>query len=139
MSQQNDPKQPITEVENYSEHYSETGLKEKLQKVAKRAGVKVVYYVLVLYYALQSPATSKKDRTLIIGSLGYFILPTDLLPDFLIGLGYTDDLGVLAWAVWRVLQNITPEIKAEAEQKLTEWFGAVNQEELTMPTHEEEK
>ena len=139
MSRQNDPKQPITEVETYSEHYSETGLKEKLQKVAKRAGVKVVYYVLVLYYALQSPATSKKDRTLIIGSLGYFILPTDLLPDFLIGLGYPDDLGVLAWAVWRVLQNITPEIKAEAEQKLTEWFGAVNQEELTMPTHEEEK
>ena len=39
-------------IEKSQIKYSEDGLKEKLGKVARRAGLKVVYAVLLLYYAL---------------------------------------------------------------------------------------
>lgn len=117
-------------IESYGKNYSDDGLWNKLRKVAKKAGIKVVYAALVLYYALMSPTTSAKDRTIIIGALGYFILPTDLLPDFIPLAGYGDDLAALGWALARVAKNITPETKQMAKSKLKEWFGDYDENEI---------
>ena len=38
-------------IEQYQEHYSESGLFSKIGKVCKKAGMKAIYYVLLLYYA----------------------------------------------------------------------------------------
>ena len=62
------------DLQRYEAEYSERGLFDKLSSVAKKAGLKVVYYALILYYALQSPKISVKEKALIIGALGYFIL-----------------------------------------------------------------
>ena len=83
------------DLEKYSSHYNENDLWEKLQKFARKAGIKVTYAALLLYYVLKNPATSTKDRAKIIGSLGYFILPLDLIPDWIPVAGYTDDLAAL--------------------------------------------
>jgi len=66
----------------------------------------------------------------IAAALGYFILPTDAIFDFTPLIGYTDDLGVLLFALTQVSSNITPEIKAKARKKLRDWFGEINEEEL---------
>ena len=63
------------------------------------------------------------DRAKILGALGYFILPIDLIPDFIPVAGYTDDLAALVWGVYCVIKSITPEVKAQAAEKLHEWFG----------------
>ena len=111
------------DLEKYSSHYNENDLWEKLQKFARKAGIKVTYAALLLYYVLKNPATSTKDRAKIIGALGYFILPIDLIPDFIPVAGYTDDLAALVWGVYCVIKSITPEVKAQAAAKLHEWFG----------------
>ena len=49
--------------------------------------------------------------------LGYFILPTDLIPDMIAVLGFTDDATALIWALKTVKKNITPEIEEQAKQK----------------------
>ena len=72
---------------------------------------------------LQSPTISKADKSKIYGALGYFILPTDLVVDFLPLVGYSDDLAALMIALHAVATNITPEIKAQAKAKLSKWFG----------------
>ena len=72
---------------------------------------------------LKSPLTSGKDRAKIIGALGYFLLPIDIIPDFIPIAGYTDDLAALTWGVYCVIKSITPEVKANAAAKLHEWFG----------------
>lgn len=41
-------------IEQYQEHYSESGLFSKIGKVCKKAGMKVIYYVLLLYYVLMA-------------------------------------------------------------------------------------
>ncbi len=101
-----------------------------LTAAAKKAGIKAVYAVLLLYYALQSPQTSTKDKSIIYGALGYFILPLDLVPDFIPLAGFGDDLGALGCALSRVLANITDEVREKARLKLRDWFGDYDSREL---------
>ena len=118
------------EIEKYQENYSESGLQRKIKSVACWAGAKVMYAVLLLYYVLQSPTISKADKGKIYGALGYFILPTDLVVDFLPIVGYSDDLAALMIALHAVATNITPEIKAQAKAKLSKWFGEKSQKKI---------
>lgn len=118
-------------IENFRNEFSEEGLKEKLSKIARKAGIKVVYAVLVAYYAVQSDAISFKDKARLYGALGYFILPVDLIPDAFVGMGYSDDLAALIYVLHTVSSNITPEVKFKAEEKLRTWFGDVEGFETT--------
>ena len=108
--------------DSYQKNYSDNQFWAKLQKVARKAGVKVIYIALLLYYVLRNPATPSADRTKILGALGYFILPIDLLPDFIPMAGYTDDLAALTWALYSVAKNITPEVRIMAREKLGQWI-----------------
>jgi len=110
------------DIEQYQEHYSESGLFAKIGKVCKKAGIKAIYYVLLLYYVLIDENTSLKDKAVIIGALGYFILPLDLVPDFIPVAGFADDIAALTACLHTVKANITPEIKKKARMKLYEWF-----------------
>lgn len=116
------------DIEKYRDYYSEPQFWDKVKSVAKKAGVKAIYAALVLYYALQNPAISMKDKGMILGALGYFILPVDLIPDFLPALGFTDDLAALVIVFNKVSKAITPEVRAQAKAKLHTWFGNPNQE-----------
>jgi uncharacterized membrane protein YkvA (DUF1232 family) len=71
----------------------------------------------------------------VLGALGYFILPLDFIPDIILGLGFTDDLAALAWALFTMRKYITPEIERKARERLREWFGPEEGEEtdLTIP------
>ena len=111
------------EIVEYADRYDEKAFWTKLSKFGKKAGIKVVYAALLLYYVLKSPETSGKDRAKILGALGYFLLPIDLIPDVIPIAGFTDDLAALTWGIICVIKSITPEVKAQAAAKLHEWFG----------------
>lgn len=115
-------------LEDFKEDYSEGRLKDKLAKIARKAGCNVVYAVLVAYYAVQSDALSLKDKARLYGALGYFILPVDLIPDAFVALGYTDDMAALIYVLRTISTNITPEVKRKAEEKLRTWFPDENYE-----------
>ena len=117
-------------IEQYHEHYSESKLFEKIKKVCMNAGIKVIYYVLLLYYILTDENTPWEHKSIIIGALGYFILPIDLIPDFIPVAGYTDDVAALLACLRTVQANITPSIKNKVMKKLTDWFSIVDYGEL---------
>ena len=114
----------------YSKYYSEKSLWEKIKKFSKAAGSKVVYGVLLLFYVMNDKNVGVKTKLIIAAALGYFILPTDGILDLTPIIGYSDDLGVLIFALSQISANITPEIKEKARQKLTEWFGEIDENEL---------
>jgi uncharacterized membrane protein YkvA (DUF1232 family) len=116
-------------LKKYEKEYSESELWKKIGEVAKMAGLRVIYYVLLLYYSLQSDSVSLKEKALIIGALGYFILPVDLVPDFIIGLGYGDDAAALV-AVVKMLENLNDDIKTQAKNKLKTWFEDFDEKDL---------
>ena len=109
---------------NYSGNYSDAKLWKKLSKYANEMGKKLVYNVLVLYYAMMQPEVPLHYKAEIVGALGYVILPTDLIPDFIPVVGFTDDLAAVAFAVNHVISIITPEVKAKAREKVCDIFGS---------------
>ncbi len=117
-------------IEKYGDRYSDKGLWRKLPRVARRAGEKGVYAILLLYYTLQSPTLSIADKGKIYGALGYFILPTDFVPDILPLIGFSDDVAALMFVLHTIISNITPEVKARAKEKLSEWFGECDEKLL---------
>ena len=119
-------------LEKYIPHYDAEKFRRKLRRTLKRLGAKAVYYALILFYALQDPQISRKDKGIIIGALGYFLLPFDLMPDFLPAIGFTDDIAALGVAVYKVWNCITPLVKSQAEAKVYEWFGDVDQSDLML-------
>lgn len=116
-------------IENYGFAYNAGKFWAKVKKGGKKAGAKCTYLALLLYYALNNPDISRKDRNLILGALGYFILPIDLFPDFIPG-GFTDDIAALVFAAVKVAGGITPEIKEKAKLKVYEIFGETGDETL---------
>lgn len=106
----------------YQDSYTSSGFIEKISHVAKRAGAKLVYAALVLYYTLQSNAVSVKDKAIIIGALGYLISPLDVIPDAIPIAGLGDDLAVLLYVLRKVWGNVPDEVKSKAHEKLSKWF-----------------
>ena len=110
------------EIKKYEGNYSDSGFWGKLAKFALKIGEPVVYNALLLFYLLKSPSCPVRQKALILGALGYLILPVDLVPDAIPLLGFTDDSGALATVIKVVKNNITPEIENQAREKLSEWF-----------------
>lgn len=106
----------------YQEHYSENAFWDKIRRIASKAGAKVVYYALVLFYTLTDPATPLKYKTVIAGALGYLILPVDIIPDILPFAGLADDWAALIAAVSYVIGAISEENKEKAKVKVRSLF-----------------
>lgn len=111
------------ELPKYQKHYSDSEFWWKIRNIAKKAGIKLTYFALVLYYALISPDTPVKYKAVIAGALGYLILPFDIVPDLIPFAGLADDWAALVAAVTYVATSISPEIKQRARDKAQEWFG----------------
>ena len=95
----------------YSGRFSKGEFAEKISRIAKRAGAKLVYAALVLYYTLQSPQVSVKDKAIIIGALGYLISPLDVVPDAIPIAGLGDDLAVLLYVLQKVWVDVSDDVK----------------------------
>lgn len=70
------------------------------------------------YYCALDPRTPLKVRGMLLGALAYFILPFDLVPDIILGFGFTDDAAVLAAALSTVARNIQPRHREAAAEAL---------------------
>lgn len=93
---------------------------------AAKAGREATRIVLELYYVVKSPHTPALDKTLIIAALGYQLLPDDkkLLSREKYGLlGLLDNGAALALAYNRVKTRVTPQIEAQVDAILNQWFG----------------
>lgn len=120
----------IIDLGAYRQYFDDSALWQKIAGVARKAGIKVVYAALVLYYLARDGKMPIGEKLKIYGSLGYFILPIDLIPDSLIALGFTDDFAALAYALYSASKYVTPDIEARAEAKLREWFGDFDRSQI---------
>lgn len=110
------------EKEEYKKEYNEKGFFDKLKKVLKVVGVKGVYMLLLLYNTLQRKDIPPKEKSIIIGALGYFILPLDALPDIAPIVGYSDDIFALGMAILKVMPYIDDEMKEKSKEQIKKWF-----------------
>jgi uncharacterized membrane protein YkvA (DUF1232 family) len=116
------------QYKKYEKDYSEKSFWQKIKGTAHKLGGNLLEEVLMLYYTLLSPQTPLYVKAIIVGALGYFICPIDVIPDVIPLLGYTDDAVVIAATVKTVLESIAKHCNAEefrekARQKIKELLG----------------
>ena len=119
-----------SKLEDFSKNFSVAKLWEKIQKNARKLGVKVVFEALKLFYMLQDPVVNASDKLIITAALGYMILPLDLVPDFIPG-GFIDDGVILTWALNQLKGKMTEQTLQKAKSKLREWFPNITDAELS--------
>jgi uncharacterized membrane protein YkvA (DUF1232 family) len=66
------------------------------------------------YLCATDTATPLAIRATLFGALAYFILPFDIIPDFIAGLGYTDDAAVLVGALTVAQAHVSQAHRARA-------------------------
>ena len=120
----------LPEFMNYANKFSKREFVEKIARIAKSAGAKLVYAALILYYTLQSDKVSATNKAMIIGALGYLISPLDVVPDAIPIAGLADDLGVLVFVLKKVWTDVDPDIQVKARQRLAKWFDEDEIEEI---------
>ena len=74
--------------------------------------------LLAAYYCAFDRETPLKVRAVLFGTLAYFVMPADSIPDIVPVLGFTDDAAVLAAAIKYVAGHIQPEHRYAARSKL---------------------
>ena len=112
----------VPDFMSYGSKFSQTDFVEKIARIAKRAGAKLIYAALILYYTLQSDKVTAANKAMIIGALGYMISPLDVIPDAIPIAGLTDDLAVLLFVLKKVWTDIDPDIQQKAKERLSKWF-----------------
>ncbi|OUS17036.1 hypothetical protein A9Q97_01970 [Rhodospirillales bacterium 47_12_T64] len=112
-----DPNNPENELLSDDEKVVEKGFLRKLKRVA--AKITFAEKLLAAYYCAIDAGTPLKVRGILMAALAYFVVPADLIPDFLVGFGYTDDISVLIAAITSVNQHVKDE-HVEKARKLLE-------------------
>ena len=79
-------------------NYSDRSFWQKMKKYAAIAGRKLAEPAVAMYYCMKDEGTPMKAKLIIIGALGYFILPADMICDLTPVVGFTDDLTVILTA-----------------------------------------
>jgi uncharacterized membrane protein YkvA (DUF1232 family) len=76
--------------------------------------------VVAAYFAMLDSQTPMQARLTLIGALAYFVLPFDLVPDIILGVGFLDDASILAAAIASVRSSITDDHREAARQALAD-------------------
>ncbi|MBX3044923.1 MAG: DUF1232 domain-containing protein [Candidatus Kapabacteria bacterium] len=106
----------------YSNKYDENKLFTKIRKYADGLGGGFLNKLLALWFALRDKDTPTWAKTIILGSLGYFIFPLDAIPDVLPVIGFSDDLTALISATAMIWAHIKPEHNHKAGEIIKKIF-----------------
>jgi uncharacterized membrane protein YkvA (DUF1232 family) len=74
--------------------------------------------LVAAYYCALDPSTPLRVRGTLLAALAYFVLPFDIVPDFILGLGFTDDIAILTAAIANIRAHIKPEHRDSAQAAL---------------------
>ena len=76
----------------------------------KKAAARIPFAedLVASYYCALDPHTPHRTRLILFGALAYFVLPMDWIPDFIFGVGFTDDIAVLTGAIAAIRSSIMP-------------------------------
>ncbi|WP_417430595.1 YkvA family protein [Kiloniella sp.] len=111
-----DPKNSEPTLLVADEKVVKKGFLRKLKKVALK--ITFTEKLLAAYFCATDRQTPLKAKAILMAALAYFVVPADLIPDFIIAFGYTDDISVLIAAI----NSVKIHIKTEHIEKAQVWL-----------------
>ena len=107
----------VPETLRVNEMRVKQGFWPKVKKVASK--VPFLDDVLSVWWCARDPETPLAAKGMMMAALAYFVLPTDVIPDVLVGVGFTDDAAVIAALLAIVGKNIKDRHRAAARKFLS--------------------
>jgi uncharacterized membrane protein YkvA (DUF1232 family) len=89
------------------------GFWPKIRKVA--AHVPFASDALAVWFCARDEETPVAAKGMMLAALAYFVLPTDAIPDFIAGIGYTDDAAVFVAVLSIVGKHLKPRHREAAK------------------------
>jgi uncharacterized membrane protein YkvA (DUF1232 family) len=118
-----DPREPIDpsralvpSVVRLNEQRVARGFWPKIRKVASK--VPFASQALSVWYCARDDETPVAAKGMMLAALAYFVLPTDAVPDFIAGLGYTDDAAVFTAMMAIVGRHLKPRHMEAAKRDI---------------------
>ena len=97
----------------FNERIVRRGIWRKLRRTAGR--VPFAREAVAAWCCATDRKTPRRVKAILLAALAYFVMPADLVPDFVAGLGYTDDITVF-WGAWKAVSaHITEYHRAQAD------------------------
>ncbi|GAA4527974.1 YkvA family protein [Chelativorans composti] len=98
----------------------EETVRRKFWRTLRRAAGQIPFAedLVAGFYCAIDPDTPPRVRGILFAALAYFVMPVDIVPDFLAGFGFTDDVTVLLTALTAVKAHIRPAHRLAARNAL---------------------
>lgn len=112
----------VPSVMRLNERRVDEGFWPKIRRVA--AKIPFAKEALSVWYCAKDEETPLAAKGMMFAALAYFVLPVDAVPDFIAGLGYTDDAAVFTALMAIVGRNLKPRHKLAAKRDIERLRGA---------------
>ncbi len=95
-------------------------VRERFWRKFKRVAAKLPFAedLAAAWFCAVDPTTPFRARATLFGALAYFVMPVDVIPDFLLVAGFTDDASVMLAAITTVAAHIRPDHRRKAADAL---------------------
>ncbi len=100
----------------------ERGFWTKVRRTLGR--VPFVEEAVAAYFCAIDRSTPLQVKAILMGALAYFVVPLDMIPDFIAAFGFTDDAAVF----YAALRIVAPHIKDRHRDRAREALDAVEAE-----------
>lgn len=112
----------MTKLSKYKKYFSIKRLSQKVSTSLDHFGQKGLYSVLLLLYAFKHKDTPFWAKNVVVGVLGYFISPFDVISDFTPIFGYTDDMSLVAFGLVAIASYVNEEVRFKARREFVKWY-----------------
>jgi uncharacterized membrane protein YkvA (DUF1232 family) len=111
----------VPAVMKLNEERVDKGFWPKIRRVV--AKVPFARDALAVWYCAKDDETPIAAKGMMLAALAYFVMPVDAIPDFIAGLGYTDDAAVFTALMAILGRNLKPKHKAAAKRDIDRLRG----------------
>jgi uncharacterized membrane protein YkvA (DUF1232 family) len=110
----------LSPADNEQQQKQEKKIRRKFWPTLKNALAQLPFSedVVTAYFCAMDKNTPTHVRGILLAALAYFVLPTDLIPDFIAMIGFGDDVAVLTVAISTLKKHMTVEQRDAAQQAL---------------------
>ncbi len=99
---------------------NERTVRDGFWKKLKRNLAKLPFaeHAVAAWFCAFDPATPLRAKGILLAALAYFVMPFDVIPDAILGLGFTDDMTVLLTAISLIRNHMKPDHYDQARETL---------------------
>ena len=111
----------VPSVMKLNEQRVDLGFWPKMRRVV--AQIPFAKEALSVWYCAKDDDTPLAAKGMMLAALAYFVMPIDAIPDFIAGLGYTDDAAVFTALMAIIGRNLKPKHKLAAKRDIERLRG----------------